>query len=110
MAGKIICFVTSLGCAALFYFIGVHAQKREKPMAFWSGSEVPESDITDTKQYNKENAIMWKLYSLWYVLAGVAVIWSEIAFGTLLMLACTVGFVQLILTYRHIYKKYKTQK
>ena len=61
MAGKIICCVISFGCAILFYSIGVYAQKSEKPMWFWSGTEVNTSQVTDIPKYNRENAIMWKL-------------------------------------------------
>ena len=32
MAGKIIWWIASFGCAILFYAIGAYAQKLEKPM------------------------------------------------------------------------------
>ena len=55
MVGKIIWWIVSYGCAILFFAIGVYALKRKKPMWFWSGTEVDASQITDIKQYNKEN-------------------------------------------------------
>ena len=106
MAGKIIMWVVSFGCASLFYGIGVYAKKLEKPMWFWSGVEVDASKISDIKQYNKENGIMWQLYSLWYWAMGVAEIWSSAAALIFLVLGCTVGMVILVCSYQRIYKKY----
>ena len=109
MAGKIIGFVVSFGCAILFYYIGVYAQKLEKPIWFWSGTEVKPSQITDVKRYNKENALMWKVYSIWYFAAGASGIWSAIALFILLLMSCSVGLVILVLWYQHIFKKYKVK-
>lgn len=106
MAGKIIWWIVSFGCATLFFAIGVYATKLKKPMWFWSGTEVDASQITDVKQYNKENGVMWKLYSLWYVAAGVAEIWSTVIALILLILSCTVGLFLLVYSYNKIYKKY----
>lgn len=106
MAGKIIWWIVSFGCAILFYSIGVYAQKCKKPMWFWSGSEVDASQITDIKQYNKENAVMWKLYSLWYAAAGLAEIWNTIVALIILVLSCTVGIAFLVCSYNRIYEKY----
>lgn len=106
MAGKIIWWIVSFGCAILFYAIGAYAQKLEKPMWFWSGTEVKAEQITDIKQYNKENGVMWKLYSLWYAAAGLAEIWNTIVALIILVLSCTVGIVILVRSYQKIYKKY----
>ncbi len=106
MTGKIICWIVSFGCAILFYAIGVFSHKRGKPMWFWAGSEVDATKITDVKAYNRENGTMWKLYSLWYVAAGMAAIWSAVAFTVLLVLGCTLGIAQLVMTYGKILKKY----
>ena len=107
MAGKIIWWAVSFGCAILFYCIGVYAQRLKKPMWFWSGTEVDPAQITDVSSYNRENGIMWKRYSLWYVASGVAEIWSELVAFILLMSSCSVGLVILICHYNKIYKKYK---
>ena len=107
MAGKIICWAISFGCAILFYSIGVYAKKCDKPMGFWSGSEVKPEQISDIKQYNKENSIMWKLYSLWYFAAGLARLWDSIVFAVILIMSCTVGLVLLILCYNRIFRKYR---
>ena len=109
MAGKIIWCIVSFGCANLFFAIGVYAQKREKPMWFWSGSEVDASEITDVKRYNKENGVMWKQYSLWYFAAGLAEFWNSIIALIFLVLGCTVGLVLLVGSYNRIYKKYRVQ-
>ena len=109
MAGAIIWYIVSFGCAILFYSIGVYAQRLEKPMWFWSGTEVAASQITDIKQYNKENGVMWKLYSLWYLAAGLAWIWDTVLALILLVLGCVVGIPLLIWSYLKIEKKYKVK-
>ena len=74
-----------------------------------SGSEVDATKITDVKQYNKENGVMWQLYSLWYFAAGIAEIWNSILALILLVLSCTIGMVLLIRSYTKIYGKYRVQ-
>lgn len=106
MLETVIWNVSLLGSAALFYFIGVYAQKRQKPMWFWTGAEIDTSRITDIKQYNKDNGTMWKMYSLWFLGAGLAGIWNYMIGFIILILACTVGFALLIYTYKKIEKKY----
>ena len=110
MVEKIICWIVTFGCAVLFYSIGVYAQKREEPMWFWSGTKVEADQITDIKQYNKENGTMWKWYSLWFAAAGLAEIWSSIAMLIILVLSGTVGLAVLICSYKKIYKKYSVRQ
>ena len=107
MAGAIIWYVTMFGCALLFYFIGVYANKIEKPMWFWAGSEVDPAVITDVKAYNAENAKIWKWYSVWYWIAGIAWFWSAALAVAVLILGCSVGVAILISTFGKIEKKYK---
>ena len=109
MAEKIFCWIVTLGCAIMFYSIGAYAKKKEKPMGFWSGVEVKESEISDVKKYNKENSIMWKLYSLWYVAAGIAGTWSNVAYLIIFCSSFTIGLILLICSYQRIYKKYKVK-
>ena len=107
MAGKIIWYITTLGCGILFFSIGIYARKLEKPMWFWSGVEVKDSEITDVEHYNKANGRMWKLYSLWYVASGAAEIWNSILALAFLLLGCSVGIALLVWSYQKIYNKYK---
>ena len=107
MAADIIWYITMFGCAALFAGIGVYTRKLEKPMWFWSGSTVDPDSITDVKSYNRENARMWILYSLWYWAAGAAWIWSHGAALIVLTLGCSLGIVILVATFLRIEKKFK---
>ena len=109
MTGKIIGCIVYFGCAILFYGIGIYAQRLQKPMWFFSGTEVDPQTITDVGQYNRENARMWKLYSLWYWIAGGLTIWDATVAVVPLILGCTVGMVLLVATYRKIYEKYKVK-
>ena len=109
MSGKLIMCIVSFGGALLFYGLGIHAQKLSRPMGFWSGAEMDASRITDVRGYNRENGIMWKRYSLWYVVAGVVAVWSVIASAILLVTGCTVGLALLIAAYRKICRKYQVR-
>ena len=51
--------------SAFFTVYRIYAWRREKPMWFWSGSTVRESEISDISAYNKANGIMWIVYS-WF--------------------------------------------
>ena len=107
MAGDIIWYVTIFGCAALFVGIGIYAKNLQKPMWFWSGSEVDPASLSDVRGYNAENARMWIGYSLWYWASGAAWIWSKAAALILLILSCTVGIAFLVGRFHKIEKKYK---
>ena len=76
-------------------------------MWFWSGTQVDAASITDVKAYNLENSRMWKWYSIWYWIAGIAWAWSKAAALTALFLGCSIGIVILLKTYLKIEKKYK---
>ena len=102
----IIWYCTMLLIALLFKLIGDYAERREKPMWFWSGSEVDASTITDVKKYNQANGLMWKVYSLWYLAAGVAWYWSHVVGMIFLVGGFTLGTAILIGTYRRIEQKY----
>ena len=109
MAGDIIWYVTVFGCALLFVGLGIYASKLEKPMWFWAGSEVDPKSITDVEAYNRENARMWYLYSVWYWISGLAWHWSEVVAIAAMVLGCSVGIVLLIVSYLRIQKKYKVK-
>ena len=83
------------------------AGRMEKPMWFWSGTKVDAATITDVTAYNRENASMWKWYSVWYWVAGFTWIWSEAVALVALFAGCSVGIVVLVRTYQKIEKKYK---
>ena len=109
MAGIIIWCITIFGCAILFFGLGVYAEKRESPMHFWAGTTVDASKITDVKAYNKENAKMWKIYSLWYFASGIIYFWNEVISVIILVLSCTLGMGILVATFTKIEKKYKVK-
>ena len=107
MGDAIIWYLITFGCAALFYGIGVYAQKLKKPMGFWSGQTISPSEISDIEGYNRENSKMWKWYSVWFWAAGILWIWNEVVSVVVLALGCTVGIGLLIGRYLRIEKKYK---
>ena len=93
--------------AAFFTGVGIFAWTRKKPMWFWSGSTVKESEITDVPAYNRANGIMWICYSLIFWAAAVLGIFRVDAAGILTGLGAVVGAVALIVAYKKIYNKYR---
>ena len=91
----------------LFTGLGIFAWTRKKPMWFWSGSEVKESEITDTAAYNRANACMWLAFSgvLW--ISTVLGALNMKAGGILLIAGCAAAVPVLPLVYGKIYRKYK---
>ena len=108
----IMCFV-GFGCGLLFYGIGYSAQISSKPMHFYSGTSVDPKSISDIPAYNRENARMWKIFSVPFWLTGIVALLSIFVerlaalCGILIGVACTVGIAWLVLTYRKIYNKYR---
>ena len=103
----IIWLVIMVPVSLLFTGIGLYAWKRKKPMWFWAGSTVEESEITDVPAYNRANGIMWLSFS--------AIFWISTAFGCLkmktggiiLIAGCFLGIPLLPLIYGKIYRKFK---
>ena len=93
--------------AAFFTCVGIFAWTRKKPMWFWSGSTVKESEITDVPAYNRANGIMWICFSLIYWGAAVLGIFNVEAVGVLIGVGTLVGIVLLIVAYKKIYNKYR---
>ena len=91
----------------LFTILGIYAWRRKKPMQFWSGSTVKESEIKDIPAYNRANGIMWLCFS--------AVLWLSVILsflgseaGGIVMFVCVIaGVVLLPFAYGKIFKKYK---
>lgn len=104
---RIVWFIITIPLSLLFTGLGIFAYRRKKPMWFWSGSEVSEYEITDVKAYNRANGIMWLVFSgvFWVsmVLGGFQL---KIA-GAVLTAGILAGIPFLVITYHHIYKKYR---
>lgn len=103
----VIWLVITIPCSLLFTGIGIYAWRREKPMWFWSGSEVKEEEITDVKAYNRENGIMWFCYSAVFWISMIMGIWNISTAGIVLAVGCLGGIPLLVLAYSRICRKYK---
>ncbi len=112
IAGAIIMALCCGLCALTFLAIGMFAERAQKPVSFWSGTNVPPEKVRDVPGYNHANAVMWKLYSVPYWAAGILGIlglWGQgfvIASAVVLSLACVPGLFFLIGRYRAIEKRY----
>ena len=106
----------NLLCAGIFYGIGAWAQSRKDPMHFYSGTTVDPKTISDVPAYNRENARLWKRYSIPFWLCAVCAfgsIWVEVLMKisiALLVVGCTLGSGWLVWKYSKIHSKYRIRK
>lgn len=110
MAERIIWYAVTLGCAALFFGIGVYARRRTEPMWFLAGSTVPKDAITDVAAYNRACGRMWMLYAIPFALSAAAFEFSLTAAAALLVSGSTAGIAWLIVEYYRIYRKYRVKR
>lgn len=99
----IICWV----CFLIFFGIAIYAFKRKTPMHFWSGTTIKEEEIKDINSYNRENGIMWLIYSSSFLIAGILALFKIEIATILLIVFSTVGLGILIYAHQRIYNKYK---
>ena len=103
----IVWFIIMVPCSAVFTIIGIYAWNRKKPMWFWSGSTVEETEIADIPAYNRANGRMWLVFSLPLWLSTFLELWNEIVALILIAADCVIGIPVLIIVYKRIYAKYK---
>ena len=109
-SGILIWMIIMIPCSALVTGIGIYALKREKPMWFWSGTEVSEEEITDIPAYNRANGIMWIVFSGIFWVSTLAAFASMKTAGLILIAGCAVGIPALLWTYSMIYARYRKDK
>lgn len=110
--GTIILTAFCFAGGAVFFGIGVYAGRKKGPMNFWAGEQIAPESVTDIPAYNRQNALMWKWYSLSYFLTGLCALlsiwsrgWNYICLGVL-VLGCCGGMIAVICRYRNIRRKY----
>ena len=104
---NIIWLIIMIPVSLLFTGIGIYAWRRKKPMWFWSGSTVKESEISDVTAYNRANGIMWLVFSLIMWVSTIFGIMNMKAGGILLIAGCTISVPILPIVYGKIYRKFK---
>ena len=105
--GNIVWLIIMIPVSLLFTGIGIYAWRRRKPMWFWSGTTVKESEITDTAAYNRANGIMWLVFSLLMWISTILGAVSMKTGGLVLIAGCAAAVPVLPLVYGKIYRKYK---
>ena len=112
VAGAIIMAICCFGCALTFVGIGIWAERAEKPVHFWAGTNIDPNKVTDIPGYNHANAVMWKVYSIPYWLAGLIGCFGflgdifAIVAAVLLFVACFPGIFLLVRRYRKIEEQF----
>ena len=104
---NLIWLIIMVPVSLVFTGIGIYAWRREKPMWFWSGSTVKESEISDITAYNRANGLMWLGFSLILWICTVLGALSMKAGGVILIAGGALGVLALPVVYGKIYAKYK---
>lgn len=104
---NIIWLIIMIPVSLLFTGIGIYAWRRKKPMWFWSGSTVKESEISDVASYNRANGIMWFIFSLIMWVSTILGAMNMKAGGIFLIAGCIIGVPLLPIVYGKIYRKSK---
>ncbi|MCR5808237.1 MAG: hypothetical protein K6G56_01595 [Clostridiales bacterium] len=107
---KAIWLILTIPISAMFTGLGIYAWKRKKPMWFWSGSKVKESEINDVPAYNRANGIMWIAYSAVFWASTVLGLFEIDLAGAVLAFGCLAGIPILIVVYKRIYAKYSSRE
>ena len=103
----IIWLIIMIPVSLLITGIGIYAWRRKKPMWFWSGSTVKESEISDIAAYNRANGIMWLAFSLILWVSTILGAMNMKAGGIALIAGCFIGVPILPIIYGKIYQKYR---
>lgn len=100
---NIIIAATCWLCSLISGLIALWAFKRKDPMHFWSGRTVRVEEISDIPSYNRANGLMWAIYTVCMVVAGILSLFSIRIGVILLVIICVPGIVVLIVAYNRIY-------
>jgi len=92
------------------HFHFTNRSQREKPMWFWSGSTVEESEISDIPAYNRANGIMWLVFSTVFWISTVLGFLNMRTGGICVIAGCLIGVPALPVVYGKIYDKFKTEQ
>lgn len=106
MAGKIIGFICCFMCGIPFGAIAAYNKDSKDPISFWSGDRSLKDKVKDVANYNREMAVVYKIYAVAYVLAAVGFLFHPIAGVAVLVADCTVGIFLVYRAYKKILSKY----
>ena len=104
---RVLWLIVMIPIGILFTCLGIYAWRRKKPMWFWSGREVRETEISDIPAYNRANGLMWAAFScVFWTGAFLGLFQLDIA-GIVVAVGTIAGIPLLVLVYKRIYSKYK---
>ena len=106
---NLIWYLVMIPCSALLTGIGIYAWNRKKPMWFWVGTEVKETELSDVTAYNHANGLMWGIYSLIFWAAALIGVKNGRVALVLIAAGCVIGIPLLAVVYKRICKRYKVQ-
>lgn len=106
MAGRIIGFISCVMCAVPFLIIAIYNKDSKEPINFWSGDTTLKEKVKNVKEYNQEMALLYKRYSIAFLISGVGFIVTPAAGFILICFDCTLGIYLVYKNYKRILNLY----
>ena len=108
MSYNIVFAIITWAISLIWLTMSVIAFSKKKPINFWAGDYMKPDEIVDVTAYNRANGVMWLVFGLMFVVAGVVeIVWHEYLGMLLLLLLCVPGFLVLMLCYQFIHLRYQ---
>jgi len=87
----------------------VATSRIKRAVSFYAQLPVAEKRITNISAYNRENAVLWAVYSIPYFLLGTLSLIADTGIvGIFLVVFCVGSIPALIFAYQRIYRRYTT--
>ena len=106
MIGNIIGLISCLMCALPFFIISIYGKNSDEPINFWSGDTTLKSKVKNLKEYNKEMAVLYKIYAAAFLIAGIGCLILPVMGIIIICLDCTLGPYILYRNYKKILRRY----
>ena len=102
----IVAAICCLVCSGVFFSVGAFVKKSNAPIHFWSGALTTKKQITDTRRYNRANAMIWFSFGIYMVLCGVLAILVGVGAAVIAaVVLCVLAFPALAIASKRIYLK-----
>lgn len=106
MAGRIVGLISCVMCAIPFLIIAIYNKDSKEPINFWSGDTTLKGKVRNVKDYNREMALLYKRYSIAFLITGICFIVTPIVGVILIGFDCTLGIYLMYKNYKRILSLY----
>ena len=106
MVGRIVGLISCVMCAVPFLIISIYNKDSKEPINFWSGDTTLKGKVRNVKDYNREMALLYKRYSIAFLITGMGFLVTPIVGVVLICFDCTLGIYLMYKNYKKILNMY----